>query len=49
MGNQGEADQFRKIDRLDDIDGLQDRNVFGAAVAVAPMLMSLAKLGCVST
>ena len=34
MGNQGEADQFCKADRLDNVGGLGDRD-FGAARAVS--------------
>ena len=31
MGNQGKADQFCKLDRLDNVGCLRDRDVFGAA------------------
>ena len=30
MGNQGEANQFCKLDCFDDVGCLRDRNVFGA-------------------
>jgi hypothetical protein len=50
MGNQGEADRFCKLDRRDDVGGLQERDVFGAAHTVAPMtiLMLLIGLRCTS-
>ena len=49
MGHQGEADGFRVFDRLDDVGGLRDRDVFGAASAVLPpMLLLLVGLRCVS-
>ena len=41
MGNQGKADQFCKLDRLDNVGGLRDRNVAGAANTVAPWRRSL--------
>jgi hypothetical protein len=34
VGNQGEVDQFCKLDRLDDVHGLGDRNVAGATNAI---------------
>ena len=47
MGNQGKADRFCKFDRLDDVGGLRDRNVFGAANTVAPLATMLRLLiGC---
>jgi hypothetical protein len=48
MGNQGEADQFCKFDRVDDVGGL-DRDVLGAANTVlATMLTLLTTLCCTS-
>ena len=48
MGNQGEANQFRKIDCLDDVGGLRERDVFGAARAISPRTLLLSRLRCVS-
>ena len=36
MGNQGEADQFCKADRLDNVGSLCERNFGGAASTIAP-------------
>ena len=49
MGHQGEADGFGVFDRLDDVGGLRDSDVFGAARAVLPsMFRLLVRLRCVS-
>lgn len=49
MGNQREADHFCKIDRLDDVRGLRDCDVFRAANTILPaMLLLLTRLRCTS-
>jgi hypothetical protein len=49
MGNQGEVDGFGEFDRINDVGGLGERDVFGATDSVVPRTYRLlSKLCCIS-